>query len=303
MFATINTDDPIIVGVFVDATDKKSLNGTQIVVSNENDKNLLVSHPVSISSYNLFIAINGNIYIDNGAFKHRFYQRSLDPIFQRDVMPQLHNCTSLFMDINDSIYCSYSQHHKVIQILLNKNSSKNITYGNGNNGSRPDLLYWPGGLFVDTNLRLYVVDTGNHRVQRFEQGNINGITVAGNITLGDRGLRYPTAVVVDENGYLYILDCGNQRIIRSENNAFRLIIITGCWPYYHSLFVPAALWFDTDGNMFVFNRAQRQIRKFSLVVGLLGTFDSLKSKEETMCFVLLKKVFSVRKNRFLDNTF
>ena len=62
--------------------------------------------PVSISLYNLFITINGNIYADNGAFKHRFYKRSLDSTFQRDILPQLHDCTSLFIDINDSIYCS-----------------------------------------------------------------------------------------------------------------------------------------------------------------------------------------------------
>ena len=60
----------------------------------------------------------------------------------------------------------------MIQILFNEASRKNITFGNGTSGSTRDLLNWPSGLFVDTDLRLYVADTGNDRVQRFEQGNI-----------------------------------------------------------------------------------------------------------------------------------
>lgn len=272
-FANINTLYPTLVGVFVDTNDtndEKYVNRAQIVVQNEYGTNSNIPPPTSISLYNLFITINGNIYVDNGAFKHRFYKRSLDPTFQRDIMPQLHSCTSLFIDINDSIYCSYSQDHKVIQILFNESSSKKITFGNGTSGSTPDLLNRPSGLFVDTDLRLYVADTTNDRVQRFEQGNTNGTTVAGNKTLESKGLKHPTAVVVDQNGYLYILDYGNQRIIRSEHNAFRCII--GCWPYNYSSFFPGTFWFDTGGNIFVFNRTNRQIQKFSHLIS--GTFDT-----------------------------
>ena len=105
--------------------------------------------------------------------------------------------------------------------------------------------------------------------------------------------------MVDQNGYLYILDCGNQRIIRSENNAFRCIV--GCWPCYHSLpyppFLHGALWFDTNGNMFVLNLTSndRRIQKFSHLIS--GMFDTLKSQEERTHFRIIQ---SLRSGQYLS---
>lgn len=233
----------------------------------ENDMSSTNALPDMFSAYNLSITIQDNIYVDNGTFKHRLQKWSSHPAFSRTVTPILYKCTSLFIDINDSIYCSIDQEHKVIKISFNDTSGEEVLiFGNGTNGSTPDLLHSPSGIFVYSELNLYVADTGNHRVQRFEHGSNNGTTVAGNTALGDEGLRYPTGVVVDKNDYLFIADCGNHRIIRSEPNGFRCI--AGCSKKADSasdqLHHPRALWFDTSENMFVLDQSNHRIQKFFL---------------------------------------
>lgn len=262
----ISTIDPVLIGMSVDmndATDGTSTVETEFVVENKNNMNSTISVKLS----NLYISIDGSIYVDNGAFKHRLHEWSTNLKLNYSLISNLPKCTNVFIDSINSIYCSYDQEHKVVQILFNETSGGNtITFGNGTNGSSPDLLDSPSGLFVDIHLDLYVADTGNDRIQRFEQGWTNGTTVAGNAVIEGKGLRSPTAVVVDSRGSLYIADCGNHRIIRAEGNSFRCVV--GCnWDSNSAIdqsFHPKALWFDTGGNMFVFDQVNHRIQKFPL---------------------------------------
>lgn len=261
-----------------DATDRAIRNQTGIVVWNDNRTDPGSLSPVSDIVQNLFITLEGNIYIDNGIFKYQLRKWFLNPIFHEHFVSLLRNCTSIFIDIKDSVYCSYRRHHQVVKIQYNTASSiDQIIFGNESNGSTPYLLSSPNGIFVDIDLNLYVADTGNNRIQRFEPGYINGTTVAGNQALGEKGLQSPTGVMIDRNGYLYITDCGNQRIIRSESNGFRCIV--GCSESHQATFHPQALWFDTNGNLFVFNQISHQIQKFLRLSSSSGKcFSKTKKK-------------------------
>ena len=200
-------------------------------------------------------------------------------------MPNLHNCTSLFIDITYSIYCSYDQEHKVIKIRCNDISQDGIImFGNGTNGPTPELLSWPSGIFVDSDLRLYVADTGNDRIQLFERENTTGTTVAVNSALGHKHLKSLTGIVVDRNGYLYIVDSGYQRIIRSERDGFRCIL--GCSEHQLSSFHSHTIWFDTIGNMFAFDRNNHQIQKFSRLTDSSDKFKALSFIKAKICLTV-----------------
>ena len=56
-----------------------------------------------------------------------------------------------------------------------------VVAGVGLGGSDAHMLQQPEGIFVDTDLNLYVADVKNHRIQFFRSGEINGLTIAGTV--------------------------------------------------------------------------------------------------------------------------
>ncbi|UJR34587.1 hypothetical protein I4U23_027363 [Adineta vaga] len=131
-------------------------------------------------------------------------------------------CYGLFIDTNNSLYCSFFDLHKVTRIDLNENSTTPITIaGNDTDRSTSSLLNHPCGIFVDIDFTLYVADSSNHRIQRLNYGELNGTTVAGVTTANTTiSLNIPTGIVLDGNGYLFIMDTDNFRIVASNFAGF-----------------------------------------------------------------------------------
>lgn len=93
----------------------------------------------------------------------------------------------------------------------------------------------PGAVAVDGAGRLWVVDTSNHRVLRFDgaAGLVNGAAATGVLGQADfiTGLsgtspvkmNEPSALTVDRAGTLYISDFGNRRVIYHKNPGSKAI--------------------------------------------------------------------------------
>ena len=60
---------------------------------------------------------------------------------------------------------------------------------------------------------MYVVDSGNHRVQKFDS---NGTYLCswGNRGLTEGQLNFPSGIAVDKEGYVYVVDSGNHRLTK-----------------------------------------------------------------------------------------
>ena len=171
-------------------------------------------------------------------------------------------CFGLFVDLNDSLYCSVESKHVVEKIPLNNptNAPRILVAGNYSKGSSFDMLSEPHGIFVDINFNLYVADCGNNRIQRFELGQKTGTTVVNNI------LNCPTGVILDSDNNLYIVDHFN-RIVRSRESIFECLV--GCTNEPGStsstLDNPFSLAFDSYGNIFVTDMNNNRIQKFTLI--------------------------------------
>jgi hypothetical protein len=237
-----------------------------------------VTRNISVGSngpYGLFVASNGDIYVDNGAVNHRVDRWAWNATRSVTVMNVTGRCQSLFIDISDTIYCSNDGAHKVIKLSLNSGSNTAIiAAGNGTAGSASNMLYYPNGIYVDLQFNLYVADYSNSRIQFFELNQLNGSTLAGNGASGTVALNGPSDVVLDADGYLFIADRNNYRIIGSGPNGFRCV--AGCTGTSGSasnqLYHPYSLSFDSYGNLYIVDIGNSRIQKFMLATNSCGKY-------------------------------
>ena len=172
----------------------------------------------------------------------------------------------IFIDINNTLYFSATDKHKVLSKSLSSSSNiLTIVAGTGVAGNAPNMLNRAFGLFVDDNFDLYVADWGNNRVQLFRQGQQNAITVAGSGSLNVTITLYrPIHVVLDMEKYLFIVDQYNHRIIGSNEDGFHCIV--GCTgssgSSFNRLDRPPSMAFDSFGNIYVVDEFNHRIQKF-----------------------------------------
>lgn len=225
------------------------------------------------SPWSLFVASNGDIYVDNGNLSYTVNKWSLGAINSTISMHVDGICFGLFIDITDNLYCSMVPPHIVAKQPLNAALNTSIIVaGTRSAGNGSDMLNQPRGIFVDVRLNLYVADCGNNRIQFFQSGHLNGTILAINGSNGPFTLNCPTEVVLDSDGYLFIVDHGHHRILGSHSTGFRCVV--GCTGTTgngsHQLSFPYSLSFDNKGNLFVADSRNNRIQKFILSTNSCG---------------------------------
>ncbi|CAF4270818.1 unnamed protein product, partial [Adineta steineri] len=268
----VNTNNTIYVANHENDTIVKwqdeSVSPTQIIQGN-------FTKPIS-----LFVTSNGDIYIGDWYENGRVQKWSAETSTFDTVMNVNSSCYGLFVDINDILYCSMYNHDQVMKRSLNdpEMNSNRVAAGTGIEGSASNQLYNPTGIFVDVNLDLYVADTFNARVQLFQPGESNGITVAGSKSLNPTiSLSRPTGVILDAEKYLFIVELLNHRIVGSDLNGFRCLV--GCYgegSQSNQLLYPFSLSFDRSGNMFVTDQYNDRIQKFQYLEESCGEFRMIE---------------------------
>ncbi|CAF0847103.1 unnamed protein product [Adineta steineri] len=216
-----------------------------------------------IKPFSLFATDNGDIYVDNAYSNMRVDKWGSNSNSSVPAMYVCSQCTGIFVDINNMLYCTMYPSHKIVSQSLD--TSLNIwaiVAGTGTAGATSLTLNNPRSSFVDNNLNLYVADGGNNRIQKFLSGQLNGTTIpTGTITLYQ-----PTAVVLDADGYLFIVDSSNHRLIGSGPYGFRCIAAcSGQGSLSNQLNFPIQLSFDSYGNIFVTDFNNYRIQKFLLI--------------------------------------
>lgn len=221
-----------------------------------------------LNPFSIFVMINGDIFFDYNLAGNKLVAKwTPDANMSTVVMSVPTACQGLFVDINNTIYCSMPNSNRVVKKSLNDSSNITTVAGTGSSGSSASMLSFPYGVFVDTNFDLYVADYSNNRIQLFSIGQLNGTTVAGNESINVTIALYrPTSVILDGDGYLFIVDNGNQRIVGSGPNGFRCVV--GCpagGGIMNQLSNPCALSFDSFGNIYVTDWGTHHIHKFVIM--------------------------------------
>lgn len=224
----------------------------------------------NLEIFGVFVDTSYNLYVGLEGSEVKKWQRSgQTSIGMMAGTPG--NCYGLFIDINNTLYCSMQGTHQIAIKPLNDSNTASFTIlGTTSSGSNANQFDDPRGIFVDESLRLYVADRGNNRIQCFEFNKSNGTTVVGKGT-GTIELSEPTAVVLDADANLFIVDSENHRVVRSGPNGSCCVV--GCNDTDKTKMTgPRMLSFDSYGNIFVTDKKGHQVYKFFLASNSCGKF-------------------------------
>jgi sugar lactone lactonase YvrE len=216
------------------------------------------------------------------------------------VQAALRSSTALGFDKDGHLLIVDAQSRNMRRVFLSGPTSGVIrtAAGNGanaNSGDNGPAIYASfgatGGAVGDAQGNIYISDSAFHRVRKIGTdgrithfaGSLTG--VSGNV--GDFGsatsarLNRPGTLVVDASGNIYIADMGNHRIRRID-------VATGIITTYAgnggagfggdngpanqaSLNNPTGLAFDTQGNLYIADRANQRIRRVDAVSKTITT--------------------------------
>ena len=192
--------------------------------------------------------------------------------------------TGLVLDGEGNLYIADTGNHRVRR--LDKNGTLATLAGTGSPGSAGDggpavsaTLNGPTALALDGQGRLYVADTGNHRIRRIgADGAISTFAGSGEEGFaGDGGkaasarLSGPLGVWADGAGVVFVSDSGNHRIRRVESDG-KIETVAGTGepgsdslysPLDTALNRPAGLTGDADGNLVFADRDSHRILRLT----------------------------------------
>jgi len=143
-------------------------------------------------------------------------------------------------------------------------------------------------LDFDANGNIFVVDRGNHRVQKFSRTGIF-IGKFGSSGSGSSNFSNPNGIAISPSGELLIGDRNNERVSiwADANNVFTNSSTFGSLGSGNGEFSsnngPVALTFDGKGDLWVIDRGQHRIHKFDGPALATPLTSSITSQTNNIC--------------------
>jgi DNA-binding beta-propeller fold protein YncE len=146
----------------------------------------------------------------------------------------------------------------------------------------------PNAVATDPNGPIFVADTGNHRVQKFQANGAHLLTIGkpGNQPGGGPAeFREPKGVAVDPAGSFAIADAGNHRVQLFAPNAAYDTDFGGLGSGPEDLDTPVGVAYDGLGALYIADSGNHRITKFDPVrlevVAIIGANGSSPGEFET----------------------
>jgi glucose/arabinose dehydrogenase len=226
--------------------------GNVYVVDTDNDR------IQKFSANGTFIGELGRHGVQNGTFK---------------------NPEGIALDQQGNIYVVDTGNNRIEKFSSNfsGNFSANSPNGTylaqwGKHGVEPDSRFnAPEGIAVDRRGNVYVVDTGNNRIQKF---SANGTFLGkfGSFGTNDTSFDAPEGIALDQQGNVYVVDTGNNRIQKFSANGTFLGKFGSFGSDENQFKYPSAAAVDSQGNIFIADTSNNRVSVIrTLPEGQVGT--------------------------------
>lgn len=147
----------------------------------------------------------------------------------------------------------------------------------GQRGSAPGQFNEPKGVAVGPDGSLYVTDSRNHRVQKFDaSGRL--LLAWGGEGSGPGQFNEPWGIAVDRQGYVYVADTWNHRIQKFDASG-RFLAAWGRFGHVTSpqdqpgaFFGPRAIAIAPDGTLYVTDAGNHRLQRFDAEGNVLGVY-------------------------------
>ena len=123
------------------------------------------------------------------------------------------DCQIIFESGGFILYRNQKPDASQFSVPVPANSSMAPSVFNAGPGNGPGQLSRPRGLATDAKGNLYVADSGNGRIQKFDPDGRFLIEFGKNGT-DDTNLKDPNGVAVDADGNVYVVDVGTHRLVK-----------------------------------------------------------------------------------------
>jgi uncharacterized protein (TIGR03663 family) len=164
-----------------------------------------------------------------------------------------------------ALYVADSRNHRIQKfdadgnLLLTWGSFGSLEAGTADPGNFNE----PWGVGVGPDGSVYVADTWNHRIQKFD-ANGNFVTAWGNFGQAETFNTFwgPRAVAVDASGRVFVADTGNKRVVVFDGDGRPLMTI-GSVGFESGFFdEPVGVALDADGALYVADTWNQRVQVF-----------------------------------------
>ena len=138
-----------------------------------------------------------------------------------------------------------------------KRAELNLVTQWGTNGRAQGQLNTPRGIAIDRQGNVFVADTLNHRIQKFNRTG-QPLAAWGSQGSTDGQFNEPMGVAVDAQGNVYVADTWNHRIQKFDSNGRFLLK----WNGQGGFWGPRAVAIDGAGSVYVMDTGNKRIQKF-----------------------------------------
>jgi DNA-binding beta-propeller fold protein YncE len=139
----------------------------------------------------------------------------------------------------------------------------------GTNGRGNGQLNTPRGVALDSQGNVYVADTLNHRIEKFNRAG-QALTTWGTEGSGDGQFKEPMGVAVDAQGNVFVADTWNHRVQKFDSTGK----FVSKWNGQPGFWGPRAIAVDGQGNVYVTDTGNKRIQKFDGTGKFLGQFGT-----------------------------
>jgi predicted membrane-bound mannosyltransferase/DNA-binding beta-propeller fold protein YncE len=182
---------------------------------------------------------------------------------------QFESPKNVALDAQGNLYVADSDNHRIQKFALNGEFMLAWGSRTPDNVAPPSNTFnQPWGIAVDRSGSVYVADTWNHRIQKFD-ANGRFVTMWGTngdthgVAQGSPLLFYgPRAIAVDAQGDLLITDTGNKRVLKFAANGEPRAQHGGVGADDGKFLEQVGIAIDRQGNIFVADTWNRRIQKF-----------------------------------------